>query len=58
MISLIAKWIIIDDEAEIFVINTVIAKNINDLEAAIKLKRKKIVIKNFHNSIWFIQALS
>lgn len=58
MISLITKWIIIDDEAEIFVTNTVIAKNINDLKAAIKLKRKKIVIKNLNNSIWFIQALS
>lgn len=54
IINLIAKVFIYGNKLETFKADIAITKNINDLEAAMKLWRKQDAIGKLHNLIWFI----
>ncbi len=56
IINLIARALIFGNKSEIFEADIAIAKNINDLEAAMRLWRKQVAIGKLHNLIRFIQA--
>lgn len=52
--KLITKVFIFSNKSLIIQVDILVAKNIDNLEAAIKLYKKLIVIKKFYNFIQFI----
>ncbi len=58
IINLIAKAFIFGKKSKTFEADIAIAKNTNDLEAAMRLWRKQGAIGKLHNLIQFIRALS